>query len=61
MGSMDQHPDKAQGKADGTPWRRQWKTVLQMSAGAAPHLKEGWEYVEDLRRTDAERLSRLAP
>jgi hypothetical protein len=37
------------------------RVVLAESAGLAPNLKEGVEYVEDLRRADAERLSQLEP
>ena len=40
-------------------WQEQWRDALAKSAGVAPSLKEGPEYVDDLRRTDAERLSRL--
>lgn len=32
---------------------------LVSSAGIAPYLKDGAEYVEDIRRADAERLSQL--
>lgn len=34
---------------------------LIATAGSAPYLKDGPEYVEDVRRADAERLSRLDP
>lgn len=44
---------------DAAAWRAQWKKALDETAGRAPHLAEGGEYVEDIRRADAERLSRL--
>lgn len=44
---------------DTAAWRAQWKEALEKSAGIAPYLKEGGEYVEDIRRADAERLSRF--
>jgi predicted transcriptional regulator len=40
-------------------WREQWRQAIEKSAGRAPYLKEGAEYVDDARRADAERLSRL--
>jgi predicted transcriptional regulator len=40
-------------------WRAQWKEALDRTAGIAPYLQDGVEYVEDIRRSDAERLSRL--
>jgi aminoglycoside phosphotransferase (APT) family kinase protein len=45
---------------DSAAWRAQWREALEKSAGIAPYLDEGSEYVEDIRRADAERLSRLA-
>jgi predicted transcriptional regulator len=42
---------------DTAGWRAQWKKALESSAGIAPYLGEGSEYVEDIRRVDAERLS----
>lgn len=44
---------------DTAAWQAQWKKALEGSAGIAPYLAEGSDYVEDLRRADAERLSRL--
>ena len=44
---------------DAARWREQWRTAVDASAGRAPYLDEGAEYVEDVRRADAERLSRL--
>lgn len=40
-------------------WQEQWRKALEGSAGVAPYLGDGGEYVEDIRRADAERLSRL--
>ncbi len=46
--------------ADQTPaWQAQWRDALEKTAGVAPYLEEGAEYVEDIRRADAERLARL--
>jgi predicted transcriptional regulator len=42
-------------------WKAQWREVIEKTAGIAPHLEGGVEYVEELRRRDAERLSRLEP
>lgn len=42
---------------DTEAWQAQWKEALEKSAGVAPYLKEGSEYVEEIRRPDAERLS----
>lgn len=46
---------------DVAAWRGQWEVVVGKTAGIAPYLEEGAEYVESLRRRDAERLSRLEP
>jgi predicted transcriptional regulator len=40
-------------------WRTQWRRAVQETAGIASHLEEGPEYVESIRRRDAERLSVL--
>lgn len=40
-------------------WRSRWREAVGDSAGIAPELGDGAEYVEDLRRADAERLARL--
>jgi hypothetical protein len=40
-------------------WKAQWKKALDKTAGIARYLQDGVEYVEDIRRKDAERLSRL--
>jgi metal-responsive CopG/Arc/MetJ family transcriptional regulator len=44
---------------DARAWQEQWKKALVGTAGAASYLDEGAAYVEDIRREDAERLSRL--
>jgi predicted transcriptional regulator len=44
---------------DALAWQTQWNKALEGSAGVAPYLEEGADYVEDIRGTDAERLSRL--
>jgi predicted transcriptional regulator len=49
----------AQEDRDAATWQAQWKDALKKSAGVAPYLGEGSQYVEDIRRADAERLSRL--
>jgi predicted transcriptional regulator len=49
----------AQEGRDVAEWREQWKKALDRSAGSAPHLDEGVEYVDEIRRADAERLSQL--
>ena len=42
---------------DVSAWREQWRKAVAATAGIAPHLEEGAEYVEGLRRGDSERLS----
>lgn len=49
----------SQEKRDAAAWQAQWKKAIEGTAGIAPYLEEGAEYVEDLRRDDAERLSRF--
>ncbi len=46
---------------DAAAWQAQWRKAIEGTAGIAPYLEEGAEYVEDLRRDDAARLSRLEP
>jgi predicted transcriptional regulator len=48
-----------QEERDATAWREQWRDVLEKTAGVAPYLGGGSEYVEEIRRGDAERLSRF--
>jgi predicted transcriptional regulator len=47
------------GDADAATWQAQWQKAIEGTAGIAPYLAEGAEYVDDLRRDDAERLSRF--
>lgn len=49
----------AQGERDAAVWQEQWRQAVEKSAGIAPYLEDGTEYVEDVRRADAERLSRF--
>lgn len=49
----------AQEERDAAAWQEQWRQALEKTAGCAPSLGDGAEYVEDVRRVDAERLSRL--
>jgi ribulose-5-phosphate 4-epimerase/fuculose-1-phosphate aldolase len=51
----------ARADSDTATWREHWAIAVEKTAGAAPSLAEGSEYVEDLRRHDAERLSDLDP
>jgi predicted transcriptional regulator len=44
---------------DAAAWQAQWKKAVEGTSGIAPYLAGGVEYVEDLRRDDAERLARL--
>jgi len=45
---------------DAAQWRASWEQAIEGTAGIAPYLEEGAEYVEGVRREDADRLSRLA-
>ena len=49
----------SQEERDVAAWQAQWGKAIDGTAGIAPYLAEGSEYVEDLRRYDAERLSRF--
>lgn len=44
---------------DAATWKSQWRKAIDGTAGIAPYLEEGTEYVEGLRRDDAERLSKF--
>lgn len=48
-----------QEEREGKAWQQQWKQAVDRSAGLAPHFEDGAGYVEEVRRTDAERLARL--
>jgi metal-responsive CopG/Arc/MetJ family transcriptional regulator len=49
----------AQEMRDAAAWRTQWQEAVAETAGIAPYLEEGVEYVDKLRRADAERLEEL--
>ena len=51
--------DEAQtfAREDAAAWQGLWQKVLEETAGVAPYLASGTDYVEDLRRTDVESLS----
>lgn len=49
----------SQEERDAAAFREQWQKAIEGTAGIAPHLDEGADYVEDIRREDAKRLSRL--
>jgi predicted transcriptional regulator len=49
----------SQEEQDAILWKEQWGRALERTAGIASHLEEGVDYVEDLRRPDAERLGRF--
>ncbi len=40
-------------------WRERWQEVVAETAGIAPHLPDGVEYVDELRKAGAERLEEL--
>lgn len=44
---------------DDAAWKARWRAAIDGSAGIAPYLEDGAEYVEEIRRQDAERLSRF--
>jgi hypothetical protein len=44
---------------DSAAWKAKWEEAVAESAGIAPYLEEGAEYTDEIRRRDAERLSRL--
>jgi len=49
----------SQGERDADAWRSRWQEAVAKSAGVAPYLEEGAEYVDKLRRAEAERLKEL--
>lgn len=49
----------SQEERDAAAWQAQWKKAIEGTSGIAPYLEEGAEYVESVRRDDAERLSRF--
>jgi hypothetical protein len=40
---------------DVATWRKAWREAVAETAGIAPHLEDGAEYVDSLRRSEAER------
>ncbi len=50
----------SQEEQDAVLWKEQWRRALERTAGIAPQLEEGADYVESLRRRDADRLGDLA-
>jgi predicted transcriptional regulator len=49
----------AREEQDATAWRSSWATAIEGTAGIAPYLEEGVDYVEHIRSEDADRLSRF--
>jgi metal-responsive CopG/Arc/MetJ family transcriptional regulator len=49
----------AQEMQDAAAWRKQWQEAVAETAGIAPHLEEGVEYVDKLRRAEAERFKEI--
>lgn len=49
----------SQEERDAVAWQAQWKKAIEGTAGIASYLDGGADYVEGIRRDDAERLSRL--
>ena len=50
----------SQEERDAAAWQTRWRKAVDDTAGVASHLEEGVDYVEGIRRDDAERLDRLA-
>lgn len=44
---------------DTLTWRSEWQAALTETAGIAPHLQGGADYVEEMREVDAKRLGEL--
>lgn len=49
----------SRGDRDAAAWQAQWNRAIAGTAGIASYLEVGEEYVEGIRREDAERLSRF--
>lgn len=45
--------------ADGDEWRARWKAAVEATAGIAPYLPQGHEYVNALRKADRQRQEEL--
>jgi hypothetical protein len=46
-----------QKERDSATWQAQWAKAVERTAGIAPHLEKGSDYVEGIRSTDAKHLS----
>ena len=44
---------------DAAAWRKQWQEAVAETSGIAPYLEDGAEYVDNLRRGEAERIREL--
>lgn len=49
----------SQEERDAAAWQSQWRQAIEGTAGIAPYLESAAEYVDALRRSDAERLSKF--
>lgn len=49
----------AREELDPAAWQARWREAVRRTAGIAPYLPEGAEYVADLREADAKRLQEL--
>jgi metal-responsive CopG/Arc/MetJ family transcriptional regulator len=49
----------AQELQDAAAWREQWQEAVAETSGIAPHLEEGAEYIDNLRRAEAERSKEI--
>jgi predicted transcriptional regulator len=49
----------SQEERDAAAWQEQWRKAIEGTAGIASYLEEGADYVEEMRREDAERLSQF--
>lgn len=49
----------AQEIQDAAAWRERWQEAVAATAGIAPHLEEGAEYIDNLRRAEAERTKEI--
>jgi len=49
----------AREEQDAAAWREQWQEAVGETAGIAPYLEDGVEYVDNLRRAGAERLAEI--
>jgi metal-responsive CopG/Arc/MetJ family transcriptional regulator len=49
----------AQEEQKAAAWRQEWQEAVAETAGIAPYLEDGAEYIENLRRVSAERLTEL--